>query len=205
MAAPPPNNPNVCKVALVFARDTRTFINTFHVENSVEWDFSAMQVLATDFRDWFDTYYEACISDEVSLTQVQVRKYDPTAPLAYDLPVSPPIAGTRPGECLPGNVTCTMSWRTGLAGRRFRGRVYVPGISEADVSVFDEVSSTVINLLATAGVQLLTSALTAGALGVFHAPKEVPSAFDNTITQIVSVVLEDIVDSQRRRLPGRGR
>lgn len=204
--APTPDNPAVCKVALVFARDTRTFINTFHVEQPLgEWDLSQMVVLAQDFRDWWDTFYKLGVSDHVALTQVQVRKYSPTAPLAYDLPVSPPIAGTRPGVCSPGNVTNTISWRTGLAGRRFRGRVYNPGISEGDTSALDELGSVVVNLLSTAALQLIGGALTTGEIGVFHAPKDVPSPHDNTITEIISVVLEDILDSQRRRLPGRGR
>jgi hypothetical protein len=78
-------------------------------------------------------------------------------------------------------------------------------VSEADTSVTDEIASVVINLLATAALQLIGGALTTGEIGVFHAPKDVPSPHDNTITEIISVVLEDIVDSQRRRLPGRGR
>jgi hypothetical protein len=204
--APTPDNPGVCKVALVFNRDTRTFINTFHVDAEVgEWDITQMIVLAENFRDWWNTHYRQAVSDKVSLVQVQVRKYDPAVPLAYDLPVSPPLPGGRPGTVSPGNVTSTVSWRTGLAGRRFRGRIYNPGISEADTSEADELGSVVINLLAQAALQLITGALTTGELGVFHAPKDTPSAFDNTITEVVSAVVEDILDSQRRRLPGRGR
>lgn len=205
MPNPPPDNPDVCKVALVFKRDTRNFINTFHVSKVTEWTLPEMMTLAADFIDWWNTSYKLAMPNAIALIQVQVRKYDPAVPLGFDSNVSPPIPGSQAGAMLPGNVSSTISWRTGLAGRRFRGRVYVPGIRESDVDDSDLISSALVNLIASASASLLTSALTNGVLGVFHAPKTVPSVFDNTITDVLTSVIENIVDSQRRRLPGRGR
>jgi len=205
MPAPPPDNPNVCRVNMVFQRDTREFMNTFHIENGTEWNLVDMATLAEDFVAWWTNHYRLAMPTAVELVQVQVRKYKPEAPLAYDREVSPPIAGGRANPPAPGNATLTMSFRTGLAGRRFRGRVYVPSLEDGTISDNDTVLSTIVNLISSAGAELLFSALTNGALGVFHAPKEVPTPFDNTITQVLSGVVEDLVDSQRRRLPGRGR
>lgn len=205
MAPLPPDNPLVCKVSMIFKRDTRNFVNTFHVDKPAEWDLTEMAVLAQDFVDWWNTSYKQPVVDDVSLIQVQVRKYDPVAPLAYDLNVSPPSPGAGTGEPLPGNVTSTVSWRTGLAGRRFRGRIYVPGYSEPSVDVNDLLSSVAVNLLSSAAAALINSALTSGKLTIFHPPKDPPTPYDNTTTDVLTAVVENIVDSQRRRLPGRGR
>lgn len=205
MPVPPPDNPQVCKVTLVMKRDQRQFLNTFHVDKATDWTLPEMITLANDFGTWWQNSYRQAIPDDIALTQVQVRKYDPTAPLGFDLEVNPAIAGALPGEVLPGNVTSTVSWRTGLAGRRFRGRIYIPGLNEGNVDSQDLISSTIVNLLSSAAISLISSALTNGKLTIFHAPKEVPTPFDNTSTDVLTSVVENIVDSQRRRLPGRGR
>lgn len=205
MPVPPPDNPLVCKVTLVYNRDTRKFLNSFHVDKPTPWTLPEMVQLAIDFRDWWDQFLSNPLPGEVALSQVQVRKYDPTAPLGMDLDVSPPIAGGDAGPAAPGNATQTISWRTGLAGRRFRGRNYVPGLGEGQISTSDLVSSTVVNALAAAAGELILGALTSGKLTIFHAPQEVPTPYDNTTTDVISAVIENVVDSQRRRLPGRGR
>lgn len=203
---PIPNNPNVCKVVMVFARDTRQTINTFHVESNATWDLSRMGAIASLFKVWWATYYAAAVPTNVALTLVQVRLLDPTNPLAVDLPVSPSVPGARTGTPEPGNVTLTVSWRTGLAGRAYRGRIYSAGISEFDVSLTDTATSTLLALLAAAAAQLISQlANNSTPLVVFHRPHTPPHPLDNLFTVVTSYVMENLIDSQRRRLPGRGR
>lgn len=205
MAAPPPDNPLVAKASLVFVRDTRTYINTLHFLSVAPWDLNQMQGLAADLLTWYSAHYRNCISIACALTQIQIRKLDPDDPLAYDTPVNPPIAGTLAGQASPGNASLTMSFRTGLAGRRFRGRIYNPSLSDALTGDDDRVASTLVNTMAVAAIDLISGAISGALLGIFHAPKETPTPWDNTIHEVVSAVVENVVDSQRRRLPGRGR
>lgn len=196
-----PDNPLVAKVAMVFTRDTRTFINTFHcTKNPVAtWTQPELVQLAIVFREWWDDFYKLYASDAVSLGQVQVRVLDPDNPLGYDLPVSPPIPGTNQLQEAPGSATQTISWRTGLAGRKYRGRDYAVGLSDVAIADDDRVTSPYTSVLAQAAVELLTALATATfRLVVFHRA-------DNTFTQVVSFIVESILDSQRRRLPARGR
>jgi hypothetical protein len=136
------------------------------------------------------------------LDQVQVRKLSPTDPLAYDTTSGLPSFGTRNGGTEgidPANVTLTMSWRTGLAGKKYRGRDYIPGIISNDSTQDDHVGSALAAILAVAA-----QAYTASWIGtafrdvIFHRA-------DNTITPVISWVIDTIIDSQRRRLPARGR
>jgi hypothetical protein len=195
----PPNNPRVARVAMIMQRDTRQVVNTFHVQKTAAWTAGDLSSLALAVKVWWTTYYKPMIPSQYALTQIQVRVYDPVAPLAYDLNVSPPEAGTRGTTPEAGNVTLSMSTRTGYAGRKFRGRMYLAGIGTGDISVTDTVVSALSTLAANAIATLIASALPAGmALTLFH-------RFTNTFTDITAYVIENVVDSQRRRLPGRGR
>lgn len=199
MAAP--NNPLVAKVAMVFARDTRTFINTFHCTKfpAAAWTQPELVQLAIVFRDWWDDFYRLYASDAVSLGQVQTRVLDPNNPLGYDLPVTPAIAGTNALAEAPGSATQTLSWRTGLAGRKYRGRIYAVGLSDNAIADDDRVASPYVSVLSQAAVELLTALATATfRMVVFHRG-------DNTYTTVISYIIENILDSQRRRLPARGR
>src|SRR5690349_10322329 len=203
---PPPNNPQVVKAALIFARDTRELVNTFHFSRLSGWDTPRMRQLARDLVTWWTSLYRQAVPSAVSLVQVQIRLYDLANPLAVDWPVSPAVPGVRSGPPEAGNVSLTISERTGLAGRAHRGRVYVPSIAEADVPGNDIASSSLIALLATAAANLIFGFTTSeGIWGVFHRPNITPHPLDNKIDNVTSYVIEDIIDSQRRRLPGRGR
>jgi hypothetical protein len=113
MPNPPPDNPEVAKVTLVFTRDTRTFLNVFHIDAVTPWDLPRLTILCQDMAQWYGDHYAAALPASVSLTQVQGRVLNPDVPLAFDLAVSPPAPGLRAGSPSPGNVTSTVSWRTG--------------------------------------------------------------------------------------------
>jgi len=198
-----PNNPAVAKVSFVGHRDTREWVNTFHVHKSTgALNAADLAAIASAFYNWWHNWYRLAFPASIVLDQIQVRKLDPTDPLAYDDTTSLPEGGTAgagSGILEAANVTQTISWRTGLAGKKYRGRNYIPGILEAWSS--DDRATSVLNtLLAAAADALITTVLGATVydLGVFHLGPD-------TITDIVTFVIDAILDSQRRRLPGRGR
>lgn len=196
---PIPNNPKVVKVAFVFSRDNRTFINTFHVADPDGWDAASMHTLAVDMAGWWTLHYAGDMPAGVSLQQIQVRLLDPSNPLAEDYTTGLPVAGGTVAAMEAANVTSTLSWRTGLAGRKYRGRTYVPSIAETQTTQDDKLTgamSTALSIIANAFITAVTSGNRVPV--VFHAAT-------NTFTQIVSYVIENILDSQRRRLPNRGR
>ena len=193
-----PDNPNVMKVAMLFRRDTRIFVNTFHVAQGTVVNLANMTTVAQAFEQWFQDHYRNVVWNGVSLFQIQVRKYDPDDPLALDYDVTPPISGASATSPDTGVSTATLSWRTGLAGRKNRGRDYVVGLTEPAIANDDTLTSPTVTLLGSIGTALLAalSAL-ARSLVIFHKA-------DNTFTTVISVIIDHIVDSMRSRLPGRG-
>jgi hypothetical protein len=195
----PPNNPAVVLVRMLFSRDTRTFVNTFHVTRSTAWTTTNMGTLANMFVTWWSTQYRNLAWTGVALYQVQVRLYDPTNPLAFDLTLGTPAGGTVGSAPDPASATLSTSWRTGLAGRKYRGRFYTVGMVEAQSQDNDTVTSGYVTSAGTVATALLSDlAAAALSLVIFH-------RVDNTFTPVISTIVENLVDSQRRRLAGRGR
>jgi len=195
----PPNNPLICRVAMIFSRDTRQLVNTFHVVDATGWNLAKMGNLATLFSNWWNTYYKIYAFSGVALTNIFVRLYDPSNPLAYDLNLTTPVPGTAAGPADPADVTLSSSWRTGLAGRKYRGRFYTVGMVNSQHDVLDKVTSPYLTGISTAAANLITLLAAASqALAVWH-------RISNTYTTINSTIGENLIDAQRRRLPGRGR
>jgi len=196
MAAP--NNPRVARVAMLFQRDTRTLVNTFHVAKGTALNAADLVNIAGIFVSWWNTSYRNYSNAGIALKQIQVRKYDPADPLAYDLDVSPPSAGAVGGNPDTAASTQTASWRTGFAGRKFRGRFYAVGLSESGTNNDDSTPSGTTSALSNAALSLISSIVSATfQLVVFHKA-------DNTFTQVLTAIVENLVDSQRRRLANRG-
>lgn len=119
-----------------------------------------------------------------------------------------PTPGSVTGEAAPNNCTMSVSFRAAFAGRNFRGRNYVPCLTNSEVTentidsgFVSNIRNDYLELVAGGGsapagwTWVVVSRFTGGlprAAGVFN--------------EIFSVVIVDnIVDSQRRRLPGRGK
>jgi len=195
---PAPDNPLVAKVSLIFTRDTRTLVNTYHVQRATPWDNASMTALAVIFQSWWANDYRPYSVANVLLREIQVRKYDPDDPQAVDFAISPPVPGTAGGTPDTAATTQTASWRTGLAGRKFRGRFYAVGLGEAATNNDDSVTSPfTAALTAAAGGLLSRLAVASLQLVIFH-------KVDDTATQVLTTIVENLIDSQRRRLANRG-
>lgn len=117
-----------------------------------------------------------------------------------------PRNGTGGGSVLPLNVAFCVKLSTGLTGRSQRGRWYWGNLSSgilidaghiavANQTGYANVLNTLLANLATAGyTMVVTSYMTGGAWR---------SAGQNTPV-VTCLAIDNALDSQRRRLPGRG-
>lgn len=115
------------------------------------------------------------------------------------------VHGGRDGAdgaiALPASVTVALKKSTGLAGRSNRGRFYAWPMWSSDLDpTFTNILNSAYALLV---VEKYTDLLTNLASGGY--PMGVASTVNATIRPVTSIVLVDtVVDNQRRRLPGRG-
>jgi len=165
-----------------------------------------LQALATTISAWYVTNMLPVLNEAFSGVAVHARDLTSSIGFTADVPMSG--TGAESGEAAPNNVSMAVSFRTSLSGRSNRGRNYVPVISNSQITG---------NVIDTAWAQSVVDAYALLLFGGGGLPAGwvwvVVSRFTGglprvagTFQEVFSVLVTDlIVDSQRRRLPGRGK
>lgn len=180
--------------------------NTLSFLHPNGWTPATAQDLANHLLTWWTTLYRVPVSSDVTLREIVVTDISTQNSFQVTQPAPAPAPqGAVNIGAAPNNVSLTYSFRTTKIGRSFRGRNYVVGIPREHI-VDDIVGTVYTNAMQSAYDTLAFSVLPVNATWV------VVSKFNNkapraqgVATEIVRVVLVDnVVDSQRRRLTGRG-
>lgn len=179
----------------------------FQTDNLADPSQSDVIVLCSLLNDWYSSDILPNLNESFTYLNVECTAIN----VAFGFQVTNGTAtgvGGVTGESMPGNVDPCISFRGNTSGRFARGRNYVPGISASDVAgnVLDADWMTSI----AAGYEALTGA---GAFDPDPFNWVVASFFFNGAPRVSGLATEvffagftdNIVDSQRRRLPGRGR
>lgn len=114
-------------------------------------------------------------------------------------------AGTSSFVAEPNNVSLTVQFKTALRGRSYRGRNYWPALTDG-VVVNNEVTAAHVDAI----VAVYTAFLGVVAAGwtwvvISRFTNNAPRNEGVTVPVQTALVVDNIVDSQRRRLPKRGR
>lgn len=139
---------------------------------------------------------------EYTFTGIKLRALDvENGPVAEET-VGPGAVGGLAGAILPNNCSFVVSFRTGLGGATNRGRNYVNGLLESEVTG-NNLSVTRINELRTAYQTFVgAGAVAAGWQWCVISRKIISPLVTGRGVPIISVHITDArVDSQRRRLP----
>lgn len=105
-----------------------------HVEQTdIAWGGAAE--IGPHVVDWWNTAgggaaLKEQFCDDVALQRVTVQRVDPFEPLIEQYLVSPTIVGTLAGDMAPAGSAPLFSLRTDNAGKRYRGRMYLPPTGE---------------------------------------------------------------------------
>lgn len=197
---------DVAKIELIHTQDSQRVENVYHVhKSSGAWDATTLTAMCAVFKGWFDASLKAQVSSGVSLVLiVATDQTSKTAP-RVEYTTGLPIAGTNAGTVLPNNATCAISWRTALRGRSYRGRTYHIGLTQTQVTA-NTVGAGTLTALSTAYAALMTAVNTSGYQLVVASrfQDHLPLLF-GVATPITAITIDGSVDSQRRRLPGRGK
>lgn len=113
------------------------------------------------------------------------------------------VQGSRGAQILiPPNNTYLMKKTTAFAGRRYRGRVYVPFVSSTDVTQTGQLTGTALTLWAARVAAIFSTLPAAGPnaseLSILHS--ESPLSALPAPTPIVALLAEGTTATQRRRL-----
>lgn len=192
--------------------------STFYVRKNSEWGTADLQALANIIISWWNDDYSDNLSSDICLSSVAARSMQ--AEDAPGVEVGAPLlsCGLSVSPAMPGNVALVVKHTTGLTGRNRRGRTYVAGMGENTVGG-NNVDTTFRDAVVTTFGELRDRLIAAGYVHV------VASFYDGThletqpdgqvlrrptprdaalLTPVEGYVADAFVDSQRRRLAGRG-
>lgn len=115
------------------------------------------------------------------------------------------LTGALSSPPLPTGTTVTCSWRTGLAGRSYRGRTFHVGLTETQVDANALTEPARLALVDAYGQLILDSVALGARLSVCSRVSGGVLRPTAILTAVTTGIVEAYIDSQRRRLTGRGR
>jgi hypothetical protein len=138
-------------------------------------------------------------SDSVKFLNIRAQDKSMPGGIIVDVPFPGGTTGTNGGTALPGNVAAVATLRTATGGRSGHGRVYMFGLVTQQVDPGDQVKGTYVTAVLAWFTDIQANlAFVSQTLAVF-------SRVHAVCHDLVTVTMDLNLDSQRRRLPGRGR
>lgn len=202
--------PETCQCQMVFAVAGRNTSVVFHykIPAGTPVNVTLSDAVFTALKSRWNSNLAALCSSSTTFTGVNLRDLrDQGFPLVPSTGAS--AAGTAPTtDTLPRQIAACLTVRTGKAGRKFRGRMYMPGFAEVANDVNNHMTAAAKTALDSFAANFLSSANVSGlAMGVAHRP----TIFDeNTglpidpgrgFIEVATAVVcrNDVWDNQRRR------
>lgn len=164
--------------------------------------------IATTIRNEVWRHFDDNISAEVTCEAITVQELFPVARDPYELAVGE--VGAQEGDAMPAANAVVVALKTGLGGRRNRGRKYIAGYKADDTENSRLIDTALaatqadwdtINTFFQVGNSL--SNLTWGVVHRSLAGAPVPLTADSYVP-ITSVVVRPVIGTMRSRLPGHG-
>lgn len=198
--------PNTVQVEVIFELDGQVVENTMYFENvDSSTDAGGITALLNVIRDIVETELLPLLNSTIALVRLVGTLLDAIDSIGITVNVSPPVTGGVGGGAAPSNVSYTISFLTALRGRSFRGRNYIAGISGGDLT------GNVVSPTLRTGLLAYYTAIRAAVSEEGWTMVVVSRIADGTprVTGVTTPInafttYDRIVDSQRRRLPGRG-
>lgn len=194
---------NAAKLVHSIVGDNQVMANVIWLKRQAgDWTHSLSDAIATQWEMWVDDHWRSITGVQVGSAGIEILPGGGLYPKKYNWEaVMPGNGGT---STLPFNVTVCVSLRTQLTGRAGRGRLYHCGIPYSAVTG-NRVTTLYVNNLVNAYVTLQATLLSLGVqwcVGSLISGGQ-PRA-QVLLTPISAFRADNVLDSQRRRLPGRG-
>lgn len=202
-------NDHLARAEIRFDWDNQEVENTLWFENINAWTAGELNTLTELLETWRQNWLRPLQSNTVTAREIYARRWSPDpAPSDTRLILVDPTGALTSGS-MPNNTTIAIKFTTGFTGRSARGRNFFIGLTEAQVSQ-NTVASATLTAIESAYFELLASVTDIFGSDVhwvvasLYFEGEPRGSAQGLPINAISVT-NDIVDSQRRRLPGRGR
>lgn len=198
--------PNIVEVQFRYTLDGERAMNRIHVNVGATPSSGTIGPLLAECADWWDGNVKTLVPPEMALREVYGKSLEEAAAPEGTVSAGMPILGTFSGNLLPNNVSLAVSLRSGFTGRSSRGRWFWCGLSESQVTGSLVAGGTVSSIdAALTNLKSLIDGLGHTWVVVSYRENNAPRVGGPIYNVVETITIVDsIVDSQRRRLPGRG-
>ena len=197
--------PNTCSLELIAQMDGQRIVNVLHYVKATPWNQSHLQqVCASAVGKWI-TNLKPIVAAAFSLIQVRATDLSSVTGEVVTYSTGLPSAGTVGIAPIPNNCALVITKRTALRGRSYRGRIYHGGLTTSQVTG-NAVVTGAINSIQLAWTQFMALSITDDEplLCVVSRVNEGQRRVTGVATLVTNLTTDGLLDSQRRRLPGRG-
>ncbi len=198
--------PFSAKTQMFFRLDGQEVVWVLNFTRGAVWTDAQRVSHNTLMHGWWTTQLKGLFSTAIALERIVTTNLDTaSAPQTTEV-VSPAEAGTNAASgSLPGGTALVMTHRTALRGRNYRGRTYTAGINTSNTATPNTAALILVNNLVSAFFALkgLCDAATTTWVVLSKFFAKFPRAAA-VVTPITAISADQLLDSQRRRLTGRG-
>ncbi len=199
--------PNVAQIDVVYNWDGQIVENVLHYKKATGTPSESDLIAITDaISSYFQDHLVPLMSSTLTLLRVVGKLLDIADGLFYVSTAGLPVAGGGGSAPLPNSNSIAYSWRTASAGRSFRGRTFHVGLMEGQIAG-NELTSAAVSAIGSAYNGLIGAGVPAGfeLVVVSRQHAGVPRLTGIATEVSAGFFTDNVLDSQRRRLPGRGR
>lgn len=192
--------PDGVEVVINGVQNTVPIVNVIHVQDTEVHDEARLGEICDAVKAWWSTYLAPLLHTSYTLQSIVATNMTSSAGPQVTRSYTTGNVGLQTGDPSAGNGAVVISWRTANIGRSFRGRTYVGAMGSDQLTTAQTVDPTVLTAYLSAGTHLVDALTAIGAkLAVLsrYAAKALRVA--GLLTEIISVIVDNKVDSQRRR------
>lgn len=198
---------NCARVELFYSVNLVTAENVFHVSKGSPYSPSDLVTLRNTVNTWDSSTWLNARGVGCSLFRIRCTALDTAGSPVDDYLLPTARAGSVSGTLLPANAAFCIKIATALAGRSYRGRWYTVGMTTGFLGatsnqIASGTASAYITDLGALKTALTGAGSTIGVLSYATGMAWRTTAHFEPATGFVAVDLN--IDSQRRRLTGRG-
>lgn len=199
--------PNIMMVELRCTRNAQHIENRFHFNNLAAVTPADLEAIAILVWDWAETSYFVLQGTQLLLNETVATDLTSITGAQYSYAPDATTFGGVGGFALPNEVSLAVSLRSANRGRSARGRAFVMTINDGQLADTNSVNSTFATAIAASFNQLIADADAAGTplTIVSYRSLGVPRPGGPVYFPVVNaVVVDNVLDSMRRRKPGIG-
>jgi hypothetical protein len=197
--------PNTIQCDVLFMYYGQRVENVFHVEVPGGVDAAVIVDTANDVRDWVIDSYLPLLVTAVSFIGVEAKNLSiEGGGTAFALPPGSASGGSA-GEGMPGGTAFAVSLKTASSGRSYRGRKFVFGLNRSQISGNQIAIGYAGDIVAAFNELIAILTAVSKVLVIVSRIADGVERLTGVTTPVTTAAFTNLdVDSQRRRLTGRG-